>query len=49
MPAPTFTKPFRPHHFYDEQRLLLGRTLRAGQTIRLDARNVGAVGVDNPW
>ena len=28
-------KPFRPNHFYDEQRLLLGRTYRAGDTVRL--------------
>ncbi|MER7760173.1 glycosyl hydrolase family 28-related protein [Streptomyces sp. NPDC097619] len=34
-PAPTITKPFRPTHFYDEQRLLLGQTFRAGQTVRL--------------
>ncbi|WP_327289044.1 glycosyl hydrolase family 28-related protein [Streptomyces sp. NBC_01198] len=34
-PAPVFAKPFRPNHFYDEQRLLLGRTYRAGQTVRL--------------
>ena len=31
------TKPFRPNHFYDEQRLLLGNTYRAGDTIRLTA------------
>jgi Pectate lyase superfamily protein len=36
-PPPAITKPFRPNHFYDEQRLLLGRTLRAGDTIRLTA------------
>ncbi|HEX6681284.1 MAG TPA: glycosyl hydrolase family 28-related protein, partial [Candidatus Limnocylindrales bacterium] len=29
------TKPFRPHHFYAEQRLLLGRDLRRGDTVRL--------------
>jgi hypothetical protein len=29
------TRPFRPNHFYDEQRLLLGRTYRAGETLRL--------------
>src|SRR3954447_16185407 len=29
------TTPFRPNHFYDEQRLLLGHTYRAGETIRL--------------
>ncbi|GAB2855334.1 glycosyl hydrolase family 28-related protein [Actinoallomurus bryophytorum] len=34
-PAPTITKPFRPNHFYDEQRLLLGHTYRAGDKIRL--------------
>lgn len=28
-------KPFRPSHFYDEQRLLLGRTYRAGDVVRL--------------
>lgn len=27
-------KPFRPNHFYDEQRLLLGKTYRAGDRIR---------------
>jgi hypothetical protein len=36
-PAPVFAKPFRPNHFYDEQRLLLGRTYRAGDKIRLTA------------
>lgn len=34
-PAPTVAKPFRPNHFYDEQRLLLGRTYRAGDRVRL--------------
>ncbi|MER7914603.1 glycosyl hydrolase family 28-related protein, partial [Streptomyces sp. NPDC096068] len=34
-PAPEIAKPFRPTHFYDEQRLLLGRTYRAGDRIRL--------------
>ncbi|MEW2181580.1 glycosyl hydrolase family 28-related protein, partial [Streptomyces sp. NPDC005406] len=34
-PAPVIEKPFRPSHFYDEQRLLLGRTYRAGDTVRL--------------
>ncbi|MEU7893997.1 glycosyl hydrolase family 28-related protein [Nonomuraea sp. NPDC049152] len=34
-PAPTITKPFRPFHFYDEQRLLLGRPYRAGDRVRL--------------
>ncbi|MFI6673199.1 glycosyl hydrolase family 28-related protein [Kribbella sp. NPDC050470] len=27
-------KPFRPNHFYDEQRLLLGRTYQAGDRVR---------------
>ncbi len=30
------TTPFRPHHFYAEQRLLLGRTMRKGDTVRLE-------------
>ncbi|MGW6539137.1 glycosyl hydrolase family 28-related protein [Streptomyces sp. NPDC055011] len=34
-PAPTFDKPFRPTHFYDEQRLRLGKTFRAGEKVRL--------------
>jgi hypothetical protein len=34
-PTPMITKPFRPMHFYDEQRLLLGRTYRAGDRVRL--------------
>ncbi|MEW2518505.1 glycosyl hydrolase family 28-related protein [Actinacidiphila alni] len=34
-PAPVFAKPFRPNHFYDEQRLPLGRTYRAGDKVRL--------------
>src|SRR6185312_1465922 len=36
-PTPVFGTPFRPNHFYDEQRLLLGRTYRAGDVIRLSA------------
>ncbi len=36
-PAPAITTPFRPMHFYDEQRLALGRTYRAGDTVRLTA------------
>src|SRR4051794_16542703 len=32
---PYVTKPFRPNHFYDEQRLLLGHRYRAGDTVRL--------------
>ena len=34
-PFPTIAKPFRPMHFYDQQRLLLGRTYRAGDKVRL--------------
>ncbi|MFC4113236.1 glycosyl hydrolase family 28-related protein [Nonomuraea zeae] len=34
-PAPVIAKPFRPSHFYDEQRLLLGRKYRAGDKVRL--------------
>ncbi|HEV2638482.1 MAG TPA: glycosyl hydrolase family 28-related protein [Actinocrinis sp.] len=34
-PEPTFPTPWRPNHFYDEQRLLLGRTYQAGEKIRL--------------
>ncbi|MEU7990960.1 glycosyl hydrolase family 28-related protein [Streptosporangium canum] len=34
-PPPVITTPFRPSHFYDEQRLLLGRTYRAGDKVRL--------------
>ncbi len=33
----TFPAPFRPNHFYDEQRLLLGKTYKAGDTVRLTA------------
>ncbi|MFJ6670304.1 glycosyl hydrolase family 28-related protein [Actinosynnema sp. NPDC091369] len=36
-PAPVVHKPFRPSHFYDEQRLKLGRTHRAGDRVRLTA------------
>ncbi|WP_232533684.1 glycosyl hydrolase family 28-related protein [Plantactinospora sp. KBS50] len=36
-PYPSIDTPFRPQHFYDEQRLLLGRTYRAGDRIRLTA------------
>jgi hypothetical protein len=37
------TTPFRPNHFYDEQRLLLGHTYRAGDKVRLTApRNAAA-------
>ncbi|MFE9042703.1 glycosyl hydrolase family 28-related protein [Streptomyces sp. NPDC007818] len=34
-PAPVLDKPFRPTHFYDEQRLKLGKTFRAGEKVRL--------------
>ncbi|MGW4526759.1 glycosyl hydrolase family 28-related protein [Amycolatopsis sp. NPDC004378] len=36
-PAPVIAKPFRPSHFYDEQRLLLGASYPAGAKIRLTA------------
>ncbi|MEV4533424.1 glycosyl hydrolase family 28-related protein [Asanoa sp. NPDC049518] len=36
-PTPVITKPFRPMHFYDEERLLLGRTYQAGAKVRLTA------------
>ncbi|MBE1487221.1 glycosyl hydrolase family 28-related protein [Plantactinospora soyae] len=36
-PTPTITKPFRPMHFYDEQRLRLSRTYQAGDRVRLTA------------
>ena len=34
-PTETQEKPHRPNHFYDEQRLLLGKTYAKGETIRL--------------
>jgi hypothetical protein len=34
-PRPTITKPFRPMHFYDEQRVLLHHTYEAGDVLRL--------------
>jgi hypothetical protein len=34
-PRPTVTKPFRPMHFYDEQRVLLHNTYQAGDVLRL--------------
>ncbi|MDI1459857.1 glycosyl hydrolase family 28-related protein [Catellatospora sp. KI3] len=36
-PAPVISTPFRPMHFYDEQRLLLGKVYKAGDRIRLTA------------
>ena len=41
-PPPVIRKPFRPTHFYDEQRLMLGRTHRSGDTIRLTASDRAA-------
>ncbi|MFC7274153.1 glycosyl hydrolase family 28-related protein [Paractinoplanes rhizophilus] len=41
-PAPVITTPFRPSHFYDEQRLLLGKTFAAGEKIRLTASSAAA-------
>jgi alpha-1,3-glucanase-like protein len=41
-PAPVIQKPFRPTHFYDEQRLLLGHAYRAGDTVRLTASDRAA-------
>jgi hypothetical protein len=34
-PAPTFSTPFRPMHFYDEQRVLLDKTYHEGDTVRV--------------
>jgi hypothetical protein len=34
-PTPTITTPFRPMHFFDEQRMLLGKTYKAGDKLRL--------------
>ena len=34
-PPPVFPTPFRPNHFYDEQRLLLGHTYPSGARVRL--------------
>jgi hypothetical protein len=41
-PTPTITTPFRPNHFYDEQRLLLNKTYQAGDTVRLTVPTTGA-------
>ena len=38
-------KPFRPMHFYDEQRMLLGSTYAAGSVVRLTAPQ----GTDAAW
>ena len=37
-PTPTFPTPFRPNHFYDEQRIMLDRTYGAGTKIRFQAQ-----------
>src|SRR4029077_19252759 len=34
-PTPTITKPFRPMHLYDEQRVLLHNMYQAGDVVRL--------------
>jgi alpha-1,3-glucanase-like protein len=34
-PTPVIQTPFRPNHFFDEQRLLLDHTYRAGDKVRL--------------
>jgi hypothetical protein len=39
------TTPFRPNHFYDEQRLLLGHTYRAGDIVRLTVPSGGTATV----
>jgi hypothetical protein len=36
-PPPTVPTPFRPMRFYDEQRVLLGKTYREGDVVRLTA------------
>ena len=36
-PTPTFATPFRPMKYFDEERLLLGRTYKAGEVLRLTA------------
>jgi hypothetical protein len=48
-PQPTVTIPFRPMHFYDEQRVLLDRTYERGDVVRLTVppdTNAGATIVD---
>ncbi|WP_234988004.1 glycosyl hydrolase family 28-related protein [Demequina sp. NBRC 110056] len=35
-PTPAFDTPFRPHHFYDEQRVQLKKTFAAGSVLRLE-------------
>ena len=41
-PAPAFDTPFRPMKFYDEQRLLLGKTYKKGDVVRLTVPTRGA-------
>ena len=36
-PAPVIATPFRPNHFYDEQRMLLLKKYKAGDKVRLTA------------
>ena len=36
-------KPFRPNHFYDEQRLMLGRTYKAGDKVRFQVPRYGVL------
>jgi hypothetical protein len=44
-PAPTFATPFRPMHFYDEQRVLLGKNYDAGDKVRFTV----PVGTNAAW
>jgi hypothetical protein len=48
-PTPVVSIPFRPMHFYDEQRVLLGKTYQAGDVVRLTvpaATNAAATVID---
>jgi hypothetical protein len=42
-PTPVIATPYRPNHFYDEQRLLLGHTYQAGDQVRLTAGSTPTV------
>ncbi len=42
-PTPVFATPFRPNHFYDEQRVKLNRTYPAGSRVRLQVPAGSAV------
>ncbi|WP_033342736.1 glycosyl hydrolase family 28-related protein [Catenuloplanes japonicus] len=42
VPAPVIEKPFRPSHFYDEQRMRLSRTYEPGDRVRLTASDSAA-------